>query len=219
MISEHIKYEIKLVSQKKQWRKKNGHNSTRMARCCPLDSVTVANWSYGTLHVFNSGNKSKLHIGNFVSIGDDVMFLLNDEHELNTLSTFPFKTMCFGEHNEALSKGDIIVDDDVWIGNGAKILSGVHIGQGAVVAAGAVVSKDIEPYAIVGGIPAKNIRYRFNKDIREYLLTFDYGLLTESMIQSHIDDLYLEITSMEPDKVRELYKWFPKRNVADEIKN
>ena len=60
-------------------------------------------------------------------------------------------TEVLGENSEAMSKGDITVDNDVWIGYGATIMSGVHIGQGAIVAAGAVVTKDVPPYAIVGG--------------------------------------------------------------------
>ena len=63
------------------------------------------------------------------------------------------------------------IKSDVWIGQGALIKSGVQIGVGAVVGAGAVVTKDIEPYSIVGGVPAKHIRYRFEKEIREKLLT------------------------------------------------
>ena len=75
------------------------------------------------------------------------------------------------------------IKSDVWIGQGALIKSGVQIGVGAVVGAGAVVTKDIEPYSIVGGVPAKHIRYRFEKEIREKLLTskwweFDQGKLT-----------------------------------------
>lgn len=71
--------------------------------------------------------------------------------------------------HEATSKGDIVVKDDVWIGYGSIILSGVHIGQGAVIAAGSVVSHDVPPYAIVGGVPARLIKYRFSEEMTKKL--------------------------------------------------
>ena len=103
------------------------------------------------------------------------------------------------------SKGAIIVDDDVWIGYGATIMSGVHIGQGAVVAAGAVVTKDVPPYAIVGGVPAKVIKYRIEPEMIEELLKIDYGKLTKEDIAKHIDDLYTELN--DPSQL----DWMPKK--------
>ena len=106
---------------------------------------------------------------------------------------------------EGKSKGNIYVDDDVWIGYGAIILSGVHIGQGAVIAAGAVVTVDIPPYAIVGGVPAKVLKYRFESDMIEELLKIDYSKLDKEMIEEHIDDLYIELKN--PKQL----DWLPKR--------
>lgn len=106
---------------------------------------------------------------------------------------------------DAFSKGDIIVDDDVWIGYGATIMSGVHIGQGAVVAAGAVVTKDVPPYAIVGGVPAKVIKYRFEPEMIEELLKVDYSKLTKEDIEKHIDDLYKKLK--DPSQL----DWMPKK--------
>jgi acyl-[acyl carrier protein]--UDP-N-acetylglucosamine O-acyltransferase len=87
-------------------------------------------------------------------------------HRLDTISTFPFRAICFGDapHADATSRGEIIVGHDVWIGANAVILSGVNIGNGAVVAAGAVVNKDVPPYAVVGGVPAKLIKMRFEPE-------------------------------------------------------
>ena len=113
---------------------------------------------------------------------------------------------------EAISKGDIIVDDDVWIGYGATILSGVHIGQGAVVAAGAVVTKDAPPYAIVGGVPARVIKYRFSPEVIEQLLKLDYSKLTDNMIRERIDDLYTSLDGKTPEEVEKLLEWFPKKS-------
>lgn len=79
----------------------------------------------------------------------------------------------------AVAKGNIVVEDDVWIGENAIISSGVKIGQGAIVAAGAVVTKDVEPYAIVGGNPAKIIKFRFNENIREKLMKMNLDEILE----------------------------------------
>ena len=87
-------------------------------------------------------------------------------------STYPYELLILKsrEGGIAVAKGDIVIGDDVWIGENAIICSGVTIGQGAIVAAGAVVTKDVEPYAIVGGNPAKVIKYRFDENICKKLL-------------------------------------------------
>jgi len=122
---------------------------------------------------------------------EDVLFLLGGNHNIETFSTYPFKVMILGEKKEAWSKGPIIVEDDVWIGTRAMILSGVRIGQGAIIAAGAVVTKDVPPYSIVGGNPAKIIKYRFYKNLIDLIKTKDIKLiLKEENIIKNIEDLY-----------------------------
>ena len=124
---------------------------------------------------------------------------------MQNISTFPFKVSFSLEEYEATSKGNIVIDDDVWIGYGATILSGVHIGQGAVIAAGAVVTKDVPPYAIVGGVPAKVIKYRFPQEMIEALLKIDYSKLDKNMISAHIDELYQELTDLQQ------LDWLPRK--------
>ena len=109
------------------------------------------------------------------------------------------------EKQEGVSKGNIIVDDDVWIGFRSTILSGVHIGQGAIVAAGSLVTKDVPPYAIVGGVPAKVIKYRFSPEMITELLKVDYNQLTEELVKEHIEDLYRDL-----EDTSQLW-WFPKK--------
>ena len=107
-----------------------------------------------------------------------------------------------GEKNEATSKGNIIIEDDVWIGYGATILSGVRIGRGAVVAAGTIVHSDIPPYAIVAGIPAKIVKFRFEKSIIKELMLMDFEKLNRDQIRKNIDSLYYDIKS--PISAREI---------------
>lgn len=86
-----------------------------------------------------------------------------------------------------------MVDDDVWIGSRATILSGVHIGQGAIVAAGSVVTRDVPPYAVVGGVPTRIIKYRFTEDIIKELLKIDYSKINASFVEIHTDLLYRKV--------------------------
>ena len=138
--------------------------------------------------------------------------MLGLDHELHNASTYPFKAKIVKPGSlEAISKGNITVDDDVWIGFRSTIMSGVHIGQGAVVAAGAVVTKDVPPYAIVGGVPAKIIKYRFSPEVIEQLIKLDYSKLTDDMIRKRIDDLYTSLDDKSPKEVEKLLEWFPKK--------
>lgn len=117
-------------------------------------------------------NQDRLIIGKFCSIACGAKFLFNSaNHTLKSLSnyTFPlfFEDWELDKKNVALAwdnKGDIIIGNDVWIGYEAVIMAGVHIGDGAVIAARAVVTKDVPPYTIVGGTPARKIRMRFEEE-------------------------------------------------------
>ena len=198
--------EIKLFIFRRTWRNNNKHNFTKADNCFNKNYVSVGNGTYGDLNVRHFGDSDgKLKIGHYCSIAPECSFLLGGEHRYYQISTYPFKSKYCGTLTDAVSKGDIIIDDDVWIGYGATIMSGVHIGQGAVIAAGAVVAKDIPPYAIVGGVPAKIIKYRFPPHIIEALLEIDYGKLTKEMVREHINDLYMELTDVEQ------LKWIPQK--------
>ena len=200
-----MKNRIKCLLFKRKWRISNYHNGTYPANLFNSDCVKVGKETYGELFVLSFNSENKLTIGNYCSIASDVTFLLSADHHTGYISTYPFKVKIIGELTEGVSKGDIVVDDDVWIGYGATIMSGVHIGQGAIVAAGAVVTKDVPPYAIVGGVPAKVIRYRFEPEMIEELLKVDYSKLTKEMVEEHIDDLYTEL------KDKKQIDWMPRK--------
>lgn len=155
---------------------------------------------------FGNANES-LSIGNYCSIGPRTVFLLGGGHVLSHLSSYSFRYY-YQNVNESTVKGPIIIDDDVWIGYGATILSGVHIGQGAVIGAGAMVCDDIPPYAIAGGVPAKVIRYRFTHEIIEFLLTLDFEVLDDNLINEHIEELCEPIDEKQLDDVKKCFSWF-----------
>lgn len=112
-----------------------------------------------------------ISIGSFCSIARSVT-IQEYFHDYNRLTTYFIGRNIFGENieNEVLSKGPISIGNDVWIGTGVQIMSGVTIGDGAVIAANSTVTHDIPPYAIVGGVPAKLIKYRFSQEIIDELL-------------------------------------------------
>lgn len=190
---------------KKIWRINNSHNYTYIGVDFDISRVEVGNMTYGKLNVVALSDENKLHIGSYCSIGPNVFFLLSSEHHIDHISTYPYKVKLGYQKEEAYSKGDIIVDDDVWIGYGVTILSGVHIGQGAVIGAGSIVTKDVPPYAVVCGNPAKIIKYRFNDDLIKELLKIDYSKLDKDTINKHIDNLY------KPLNDKDQIEWMPKK--------
>ena len=140
-------------------------------------------------------NKDKLIIGKFCSIACGAKFLFNSaNHTLSSLSTYPFP-LFFEEWNLDRSnvctswdnKGDIVIGNDVWIGYEAVILAGVTIGDGAIIGARAVVTKDVEPYTIVGGVPAAPIRKRFSKDTISNLLKIKWWDWPKEKIAKNIN--------------------------------
>lgn len=181
---------IRLNSFRRKWIMLHREGDSYPMNIFPVECVEIGKGSYGELNVITFSNKTQLKIGNFVSIAQNVYFVLDAEHHLDYLSTFPFKAKLFNEEAEAFSKGNILIGDDVWIGFGAIIMSGVEIGQGAVVAAGAVVTNIVEPYAVVGGIPAKIIKYRFDGEIRESMQKIDYEKLHKDIIEKNKERLY-----------------------------
>ena len=121
-------------------------------------------------------NNDKLIIGKFCQIAAGVEFVMNGaNHQMNAVSTFPFYTLA-GWNMKAPApadmplKGDTVIGNDVWIGQNATILPGVHIADGAIIGASSVVGSDVEPYTIVAGNPAKLIRKRFDEELTNLML-------------------------------------------------
>lgn len=189
---------IKKIYKIKKFRKINAHNDVVIPLRSPefdFNSVVIGEQSYGELNLIDSYNgKNKLEIGSFVSIAKGVKFILGGEHFYSGISTYPFKVRVWKINKvEAKCKGDIIVGDDVWICENALINSGVIIGKGAIVAAGSVVVKDVPPYAIVGGNPAKVIKYRFEKELIDILMKVDIVPALKGLKETHMDLVYEEL--------------------------
>jgi acetyltransferase-like isoleucine patch superfamily enzyme len=185
------KFRLKLFKFK--FRRRNKHNFVEIMNFIDLDKVRIGNYTYGFLNVQSYGNVAeKLEIGNFVSIANNVTFILGGNHNLHTSLTYPIYSKFISENpdRDAKSKGPIIISDDVWIGFGAIILSGVSIGKGAVIAAGSVVVGDLEPYGIYGGNPCKLIRYRFEDRIINELMKVDLSALSADSCICNIDSFY-----------------------------
>ncbi|WP_320173305.1 CatB-related O-acetyltransferase [Maridesulfovibrio sp.] len=144
----------------------------------------------------------KLIIGKFCSIGSGATFIMagNQGHRHDWASTYPFHYM--SEFNHAkdgfLRKGDTEVGNDVWIGNEAMIMPGISIGHGAIIAARAVVTKDVNPYEIVGGNPAKALRKRFSEDEIRMLLKLAWWDWTDEKIKRNV-------TLLTDGDIRRLY--------------
>lgn len=142
-------------------------------------------------------NNDRLIIGKFCSIACGVKFIFNcANHTLKSLSTYTFP-LFFEEwdlpKSEVAStwdnKGDIVIGNDVWIGYDAVIMAGVTIGDGAIIGTRAVVTKDVEPYSIVGGVPAKEIRKRFAPEVIKRLLELQWWNWSEEKIRREINTI------------------------------
>lgn len=136
----------------------------------PLPKITVGYRSYFAAppEIVAVGSKTQITVGRYTSIALGCRFIIDAEHNPAWITTSPPPEPMEG-HNA--TKGDIAIGNDVWIGAHATILSGVTIGDGAVIGACSVVAKDVQPYAIVVGNPARVVKFRFDEDVTEALLT------------------------------------------------
>ncbi len=152
-------------------------------------------YTYGVPKVLHWGESSNLHIGKFCSIADEVTIFLGGNHRTDWITTYPFNVLN-NEFPEAkdisghpATKGNVIIGNDVWIGYKATIMSGVTIGDGAVIGACSVVTKDVKPYEIVAGNPAKVIRKRFSDEIIIQLLKIAWWNWPIEKIKAEIEFL------------------------------
>ena len=144
-----------------------GQDSAKLRRLLKSGRVTYGRHTYGvpTIMTYHHGVE-RAHFGNYSSIGGT--YILGGQHGVDRVTTYPHRINWgmegAGTDGFPNSGPDTHVGSDVWTGEFSLMMSGITIGDGAIIAAGAVVTKDVAPYAIVGGNPAKLIRYRFNEE-------------------------------------------------------
>ncbi|MCI8481398.1 MAG: CatB-related O-acetyltransferase [Oscillibacter sp.] len=197
-----------MIPQWKIYPRSQGHSTVYLQNVVKDPSITVG--AYSTYDDFVRDprdfernnvlyhypiNHERLTIGKFCSIACGAKFLFNSaNHALGSLSTYPFPIFFeeWGLPVEDIprawdNKGDIVIGNDVWIGYEAVILAGVTVGDGAVVGTRAVVTKDVPPYTIVGGVPAKPIRKRFSEAVIDRLLALQWWDWPEERIAASLE--------------------------------
>ena len=156
------------------------------------DPVDVYNFEKNVLYLFEF-MADKLIIGKFCQIATGVRFIMNGgNHAMEGVSTYPFKVFGKSWGSAAINvvtKGDTVIGNDVWIGNAVTIMQGIHIGHGAIIGTNALVTKNVEPYSIVGGNPAKPIRKRFDDETIDFLLQLAWWDWPMEKIEAHLDDI------------------------------
>lgn len=133
----------------------------------------IGRGSYGDLQVLEFGEGATLRVGAYCSFARGSQVFLGGGHRIDWVTTFPFSALNARFANiegHPISRGDVSIGNDVWLGREAMVLSGVTIGHGAVIGARALVTRDVPPYAIVAGNPAVLIRHRFDPEIVRRLL-------------------------------------------------
>jgi acetyltransferase-like isoleucine patch superfamily enzyme len=152
----------------------------------------IGRGTYGDLKVYSWAEGATLSIGAYSSFAMGVKIFLGGEHRIDWVTTYPFSALWASARQYSghpKTKGDVLIGNDVWIGAEAMILSGVTIGDGAVIGARAVVSRDVPPYAVVAGNPAKVVKYRFEPPIIERLVALQWWSWSEMQIQKAMPDL------------------------------
>ena len=144
--------------------------------------------TYGTPNIYWTNENAKLEVGNFCSIASNVNIYLGGNHRTDWVTTYPFGHIHnnifnnFNGQGHPTTKGDVIIGNDVWIGSNVVIMSGVTIGNGVVIANNSHVVKNVESYGLVGGNPAKLIKYRFTQEQIEKLLEIKWWYLDDEKI-------------------------------------
>lgn len=155
--------------------------------------VTIGEFSYGFPRFVLWQESERIEVGRFCSIAEQVTILGGGEHNSDWITTYPLR-MAFNlpeanKDGHPKTKGPTRIGNDVWIGFRSIILSGVTVGDGSVIGAGSVVTKDIKPYSVVCGNPAKLIRFRFSEDEIRKLLKIKWWNWPTKMIQQNVDIL------------------------------
>jgi acetyltransferase-like isoleucine patch superfamily enzyme len=174
-------------------------------------------FAYGvdTFQIFRPG--ARIEVGSYCSIHRESRIIAGADHVTSRASTFPFNARLFdpgaGNLDEAVDGGTTMIGNDVWVGIGAIILSGVMVGDGAVIGAGAVVSKSVPAYAVVVGNPAQVVRYRFESETRRRLQALAWWHWTEDEICAAREWLTVDVESIL-DEMEQVHPPVPESELA-----
>ncbi|MEG2788685.1 MAG: CatB-related O-acetyltransferase [Romboutsia sp.] len=165
--------------------------------------IKIDDFTYG-MPVIEWADSNNLYIGKFCSIAQGVRIFLGGNHRNDWLTTYPFNSL-LPEYSyiegHPTSNGDVIIGNDVWIASNVNIMSGIKIGNGVTIAANSHVVKDVPDYAIVGGNPAKIIRYKFDNDVIKKLLEirwWDWNI-------EHLSEI---IPIIQSENINELFEYY-----------
>lgn len=154
----------------------------------------VTSWgekTYGRPEIICYDGISKLSVGKYTSIASNVSILLGANHKRGLLTTYPRSLMNKNiSQEETNERGDVTIGSDVWVGHGVTIIGPAVIGDGAIIGASALVLGDVPPYAVVGGVPAKVIKYRFDEEKIQKLLSVKWWDKNEEEIVALENTLY-----------------------------
>ena len=170
--------------------------------------MSYGKYTYGRANTHWGGPNAKLTVGNFCSIGNHCNIYLGGNHRIDWVTTFPFGHISqevfnnFDGQGHPSTKGDVIIGNDVWIGDNVTIMSGVTIGDGVVIANNSHVVKNVEPYNVIGGNPAKVIKKRFTDTQIQKLMKIQWWFWDDSKIHhftrflcNHNIDYFIEKAS------------------------
>ncbi len=196
----------------KQWTK-TSHTFDTIVKIDGVD-VWVGKFTFGVGNIELAHHKGapRLSIGRYCSIAGNVRIFTGAYHRSDWMTTYPFGHIhedTFGNaktEGYPYSKGPVSIGNDVWIGNSVTIMSGVTIGDGAILAANSHIIKDVQPYEIVGGNPAQHIRYRFPKEVIDFLINIAWWNLNESLIKKIHPLLTTEPNEIILEKIKAILK-------------
>jgi acetyltransferase-like isoleucine patch superfamily enzyme len=163
----------------------------------------IGKWTYGFPKIYHWNEGCNLTIGNYCSFANNTAIFLGGNHRTDWVTTHPISNLMPGLtpiQGHPTSKGNVVIGHDVWVGNGAVILSGVKVGNGSVIGACAVVSRDIPPYAVAVGNPARVVKYRFNTSQIEKLMTIEWWLWPDDKVKS-------AVSMLQSNRIDEFIEW------------